>query len=87
MSLCRMEAISSPLSSRPERTRISYLTELPTTTYAALREESRTNSINATKFDRKAGGAEWRDLQFYRVVVDTMDRAEMTPLPSCTVMA
>jgi hypothetical protein len=52
------------LSSRPERTRISYFAELTTTTYAALREESGMNFINATNFDRKSGGAEWRDLRF-----------------------
>jgi hypothetical protein len=33
-------------------------------TCAALRKESRKNFINATKLDRKSGGAEWRDLRF-----------------------
>ena len=47
----------SPLSSRPERTRISYFAMPATTTYAALLGESRTESINATVFDRKSGGA------------------------------
>jgi hypothetical protein len=50
------------LSSRPKRTRISYFTELKTTTYAALRKESRRNFINATELNRKSGGAKWRDL-------------------------
>jgi hypothetical protein len=40
-----------------ERTRISYFAALATTTPAALRGESRRNFINATKFDRKSGGA------------------------------
>jgi hypothetical protein len=38
---------------------------LATTTYAALLKESRTEHIDATVLDRKSGGAEWRDLQFY----------------------
>src|ERR1700733_12664653 len=42
----------------PERTRISYLTALPTATYAALRKESRMKSTEATVFDRKSGEAE-----------------------------
>jgi hypothetical protein len=45
------------LSSRPERTRISYFAALTTTTYAALRKERRKNLINATDLDRKSGGA------------------------------
>jgi len=45
------------LSSRPKRTRISYFAALKTTTYAALRKESRRNFINATELDRKSGGA------------------------------
>jgi hypothetical protein len=49
--------VSTNLSSRPERTRISYFAELTTTTYAALRKESRRNFINATELDRKSGGA------------------------------
>jgi hypothetical protein len=52
------------LSSRPERTRISYLAEQATTTDAALLKKSRTRFINATKPNRKSGGAEWRDLRF-----------------------
>jgi hypothetical protein len=34
----------------------SYFAELTTTTYAAIRRESRKNFINATEFDRKSGG-------------------------------
>jgi hypothetical protein len=45
------------LSSRPERTRISYFATLTTTTYAALRKQRRRNFINATELDRKYGGA------------------------------
>jgi hypothetical protein len=45
------------LSSRPKRTRISYFAPLPTTTFAALRRESRMQIIKATGLDRKSGGA------------------------------
>ena len=45
------------LSSRPERTRISYFALLATTTYAALLRESRMQFINATSLHRKSGGA------------------------------
>jgi hypothetical protein len=56
------------LSSRPERTRISYFALLATTTRAALHRESRMEFINAMSLNRKSGGAEWRDLQFSRKV-------------------
>ena len=52
-----MEASPSPLSSRPERTQISYLAALATATYAAFPRERRMNIANATNFDRKSGGA------------------------------
>src|ERR1700751_5770813 len=52
------------LSSRPERTQISYLAALATTTYAAFRRERRTKFASAAKFHRKSGGAERRDLRF-----------------------
>jgi hypothetical protein len=52
----------SPLSSRPERTRISYFALLATPTFAALREESRMQTMKATGLHRKSGGAQWRDL-------------------------
>ena len=61
---CFLEAPPSPLSSRPERTRISYFALLATTTCAALRKESRMQIIKATGLDRKSGGAQWRDLRF-----------------------
>src|ERR1700735_3823816 len=54
----------SPLSSRPERTRISYFALLATSTYAALRRESRMQIIKATGLHRKSGGAQWRDPRF-----------------------
>src|SRR5271163_3683644 len=60
--LLSLEAPLSPLSSRPERTRISYFALLATTTSAALRKESRMQIIKATGLDRKSGGAQWRDL-------------------------
>jgi hypothetical protein len=48
---------ATELSSRPERTRILCFALLATTTFAALRGESRMQLINATTFDRKSGGA------------------------------
>ena len=45
------------LSSRPERTQISYLVTLTTATHATFRRERRTELGNATKFHRKSGGA------------------------------
>src|SRR5271155_4324605 len=59
---CSLEAPPSPLSSRPERTRISYFALLATTTCAALLKESRMQIIKATGLYRKSGGAQWRDL-------------------------
>jgi len=50
-------AHGTELSSRPERTRISYFAPLATTTFAALRRESRMQIIKATGLDRKSGGA------------------------------
>jgi hypothetical protein len=51
------EAPLFPLSSRPERTRISYFALLAATMCAALRRESRMQIIKATGLDRKSGGA------------------------------
>ena len=47
-------------SSRPERTRISCHTALERAACAALRKESRMRFVNATKLNRKSGGAQWR---------------------------
>jgi hypothetical protein len=44
--------------------RISYFALLATTTCAALRKESRMQTLKATGLDRKSGGAQWRDLRF-----------------------
>ncbi len=55
---------STNLSSRPERTRISCSAALDMATYAAFVKESRIKLANATKFHRKSGVAEWRDLRF-----------------------
>jgi hypothetical protein len=52
-----LKAPSLPLSSRPKRTRISYFALLATSTYAALRRESRMQILNATGLDRKSGAA------------------------------
>jgi hypothetical protein len=57
----------SPLSSRPERTRISYFAALATTTDAVSRKGNRMKMIKATALDRKSGGAQWRDLRFSHI--------------------
>jgi hypothetical protein len=64
LALLSMGAPPSPLSSRPERIRISYFALLATTTGAALRKESRMQTLKATGLHRKSGGAQWRDLRF-----------------------
>jgi hypothetical protein len=48
----------------PERTQISYFALLATATCAALRRESRMQTIKATGLHRKSAGAQWRDLRF-----------------------
>ena len=55
---------ATELSSRPERTRISYIVTPPAATYAASRKESRMKFANASNLHRKSGVAEWRDLLF-----------------------
>jgi hypothetical protein len=62
---CPGGPLSSTLSSRLERIRISYIAVPPKPTYAAFRKESRTKFANATKLDRKSGVAQGRDLQFH----------------------
>ena len=52
------------LSSRPERTRISCLSALDTTTCAAFIKESRMKFAGTTNLYRKSGVAQWRDLRF-----------------------
>jgi len=47
----------SALSSRPERTWISYFALLTTTTCAVSSKGNRMKLINATKLDGKSGGA------------------------------
>jgi hypothetical protein len=59
-----MEAPPSPLSSRPKRTRISCHAALDKTARAPFRKEGRMKCNNATKFHRKSGVAQWRDLLF-----------------------
>jgi hypothetical protein len=58
------EAMPSPLSSRPQRTRISCHATLDEAAYAPFRKEGRMKCVNATKSNRKSGVAQWRDLQF-----------------------
>jgi hypothetical protein len=48
---------ATELSSRPERTRISYYAELATSTYAPFCRERRMRIANANKLDRKYGAA------------------------------
>src|SRR5580658_899575 len=59
-----LEAPPSPLSSRPERTRISYFAADARTTGAVFRKGNRMKLINATALNWKSGVAQWRDLQF-----------------------
>ena len=54
----------SPLSSRPERTRISYFAALARTTRPVSLKGNRMNLIDARDLDRKSGGAQWRGLRF-----------------------
>jgi hypothetical protein len=54
--------IPNELSSRPKRTRISCHAALDKAACAPFRKEGRMNYFNATKFHRKSGGAQWRDL-------------------------
>jgi hypothetical protein len=77
-SSCLSNAISINLSSRPERTRISYHAAPESTTYASFLKERRTHSINATTLHRKSGGAQWRDLQF------ATSPGEAATSPSCS---
>jgi hypothetical protein len=59
-----LEAQPFPLSSRPERTRISCHAALDKAAYAPFRKEGRMKCTNATKSNRKSGVAKWRDLRF-----------------------
>ena len=59
-----MEPPLYPLSSRPERTRISYYATLDISARAAFIKESRMTFASATKPDRKSGVAKWRDLRY-----------------------
>jgi hypothetical protein len=52
-----LEALPSPLSSRPERTRISCLAPLDKTACAPFFKERRMLFASATNFYRKSGGA------------------------------
>jgi hypothetical protein len=52
-----MEALPHPLSSRPERTRISCHVALDMAASAAFRKESRMKFAKATNLDRKSGVA------------------------------
>ncbi len=76
-----------PLSSRPERTRISCHAVPDVAACAAFRKESRMNFANATNLDRKSGVAQWRDLLFPLPLADQKshrisrkDRAQSQPV-------
>jgi hypothetical protein len=83
--LLSMAAPPSPLSSRPERTRISCHTALDKAAYAPFRKERRMKFDNATKSHRKSGGAWRRDLQFNGSLVEMFfDTAYPDFLPHST---
>jgi hypothetical protein len=67
------------VSSRPERTRISCHASLDKTTFAPFRKEGRMKCINATKFQRKSGVAQWRDL-LYSQPLSNVDWKHYPPL-------
>ena len=52
------------VSSRPERTRISCHAALDKAACAPFRKDKRMKRNNVTKFHRKSGVAQWRDLLF-----------------------
>jgi hypothetical protein len=56
--------MATELSSRPERTRISCHAALEKAARAPFCREGRMRFDNATKFHRKSGVAQWRDLRF-----------------------
>src|ERR1700691_1060510 len=64
--LCEVDGKIAPplLSSRPERTRISCYAALDKAACGPFRKEGPMKFDNATKFHRKSGGAQWRDLRF-----------------------
>jgi hypothetical protein len=73
-----MEAPLSPLSSRPERTRISCHAALDKAAYAPFRKEGRMKCTSAIKLHRKSGGAQWRDLQFSGLVLEMFSTGATT---------
>jgi len=73
-----MEAPLSPLSSRPERTRISCHAALDKAAYAPFRKEGRMKCTSAIKLHRESGGAQWRDLQFSGLVLEMFSTGATT---------
>jgi hypothetical protein len=71
--------VLTEVSSRPERTRISCYAALDKTTCAPFRKEGRMKCTNATKFHRKSGGAQWRDLLFPPSPIATLQRRTALP--------
>jgi hypothetical protein len=72
-----MEALSSPLSSRPKRTRISCHAGPDKTAYAPFRKEGRMKFVNAINLHRKSGVAKWRDLQFRGPLLEMFLRQDL----------
>src|SRR6202167_1018514 len=57
----RLSSRLSRLAVEPERTRIPAYAALEKAACAPFRKEGRITFVNATKFHRKSGGAQWRD--------------------------
>ena len=66
--------VALPLSSRPQRTRISCHVGLKTTACAAFGKESRMNFASAINSNRKSGVAERRDLRSRGHFMDSFSR-------------
>ena len=67
----QMEAMPSPLSSRPERTRISCHAALDKAACAPFRKEGCMRYTNASKINRMSGVAQWRDLLFIVRIIES----------------
>src|SRR6266851_5515982 len=78
-----VEVLPSPLSSRPERTRISCLAPLDKTACAPFFKERRILFASATNFYRKSGGAERRDLCVDASSWKCFSTERSQPVPAC----
>ena len=66
----------------PERTRISYRAAPNRSTCAAFRRESRMKLTEPNEFNRKSGGAKWRDLRFFSEISSSSAVSSARHLPS-----